>query len=100
VLTEEASERLIAKEAEKAASLTTVESSILNQVTDVKGPDGMKVLHHGAGVKQDPNEVKKRFTIEAKRSFKEFSRIQKRSKILSTKQSRYLIEFHVPTCVL
>ena len=53
----------------------------------------MKVLHHGSGVKVDPNDVKRRFTVEARKNLKEFVRLYKRSKILPTKKSRFLVEF-------
>ena len=53
----------------------------------------MKVLHHGSGVKIDPSDLKRRFTIEAKKNQKEYIRLQKPSKILPTKKSRFLVEF-------
>jgi len=56
----------------------------------------MKVLHQGQGAKIEPTELKRRYVSEARKNLREFVRIQKRSKILSTKQGRYLIEFHVP----
>lgn len=33
------------------------------------------MLHHGSGVKVDPSDVKRRFTIEAKKNLKEFVRL-------------------------
>jgi hypothetical protein len=39
----------------------------LSQVTDVKGPDGVTVLYHGTGIKQDCGELKKRFIVLAKK---------------------------------
>lgn len=74
ILSEQEIDKLIAREAERSV-LHNNESSILNQITDVKGPDGMKVLHHGSGVKVDPSDVKRRFTIEAKKNLKEFVRL-------------------------
>lgn len=59
--------------------------SILGQITDVKGPDGLSVLHHSTAVKQDLNELKRRFANEAKKSYREFTRVQKRSKMMITK---------------
>lgn len=44
-------------------------------------------------VKQDLGELKRRFTSEAKKSFKEFAKVQKRSKMMITKHGRYLVEF-------
>lgn len=60
----------------------------------------MKVLHHGSGVKIDPKDLKRHFTAEAKKNQKEYIRLQKKSKILPTKKSRFLVEFHIPTCQL
>jgi hypothetical protein len=51
-----------------------VKESILSQVIDVKGPDGMTVLHHSAPIKQDAAELRRRYTVEAKQAFKEFAK--------------------------
>ena len=92
ILSDKDVERLLQRELEKAFA-TQGESSILNDLTDVRSPDGMKVLHKGQGAKTENSEVKRRFVVEAKKHMREFMRIQKRSKILSTKHGRFLIEF-------
>jgi len=38
-------------------------------------------------------ELKKRYSVEAKKNFKDFLKIQKRSKMIASKQGRFLIEF-------
>jgi hypothetical protein len=65
----------------------------MNQVTDVKGPDGVKTLHKTVGSSTlELQEMRKRFFFDAKRSYKEYAKNQKRSKMLQTKNGRYLIE--------
>lgn len=74
MLGEKDTERLMTREVEKAIS-QACESSILNELTDVRSPDGVKVLHKGQGAKNEGQEIKRRFTSEAKRNLKEFMRI-------------------------
>jgi hypothetical protein len=47
----------------------------MNQVTDVKGPDGVKSLHKTSTSTFEIQEMRKRFAAEAKRSFKEFTKM-------------------------
>lgn len=76
-------EHAIAKEAETyAKEKAKEEADVLTSITDVRGPDGMKVVHAGSGFKANPEDLKKRYCADARKNFKEFSRVQKRSKIM------------------
>ena len=58
---------------------------MLNQVTDLKGPDGTTTIHRSTNTHQDMQELKKRYSVEAKKNFKDFLKIQKRSKMIASK---------------
>lgn len=74
------------------AQAARVQATELNSVADVRAPDGTTILHQSS-IKQDILEIRRKFTNEARRSYKNYFQAQKRSKMMLTSKGRYLIEF-------